>query len=78
MQPTHAGLETGKRSRNGLKTLASHAVLTGKTWRERGVPGDTIIAKESSKTFEASIDQAIDALKRQLIKYKEKTKVGTE
>jgi len=42
------------------------------------VPGDIIIAKESSKTFEASIDQAIDALKRQLIKYKEKTKVGTE
>jgi len=35
MQPTHAGLETETQSRNGLKTLASHVVLTGKTWRER-------------------------------------------
>ncbi|MBK8704049.1 MAG: ribosome-associated translation inhibitor RaiA [Saprospiraceae bacterium] len=36
------------------------------------VPGDTIIVKETSKTFEASIDSAADTLKRQLIKYKEK------
>ncbi len=42
------------------------------------VPGDIIIAKETSKTFEASIDLALDALKKQLIKYKEKTKVASE
>lgn len=36
------------------------------------VPGDTIISKESHKTFEASIDSACANLKRQLIKYKEK------
>lgn len=38
------------------------------------VPGDTIFAKETNKSFEASIDSAADALKRQLIKYKEKLK----
>ncbi|MCP3927522.1 MAG: ribosome-associated translation inhibitor RaiA [Bacteroidetes bacterium] len=36
------------------------------------VPGDTLFTKEKSKTFEASIDNAADTLKRQLIKYKEK------
>lgn len=38
------------------------------------VPGDTIFVKETHKTFEASIDGATDALKRQLIKYKERIK----
>jgi putative sigma-54 modulation protein len=38
------------------------------------VPGDTIFAKETNKSFEASVDRAADALKRQLIKYKEKLK----
>ncbi len=38
------------------------------------VPGDTLIVKESDKTFEASINNALDALKRQLLKYKEKTR----
>ncbi len=38
------------------------------------VPGETLIVKESDKTFEASINNAIDALKRQLLKYKEKTR----
>lgn len=36
------------------------------------VPGDVLIVKETSKTFEASIDTAVDVLKRQLIKYKER------
>lgn len=36
------------------------------------VPGEVIFAKESSKTFEAAVDEAADALKRQLIKHKEK------
>ncbi|HMO38561.1 MAG TPA: ribosome-associated translation inhibitor RaiA [Saprospiraceae bacterium] len=38
------------------------------------VPGEVLIAKESDKSFEASIDSAVDVLKRQLIRYKEKGK----
>lgn len=38
------------------------------------IPGGVIYIKESSRTFEAAIDQAIDALKRQLIRYKERLK----
>ncbi len=38
------------------------------------VPGDLLVAKESQKTFEAAIDAVVDGLKRQLIKFKEKTK----
>ncbi|MEZ5042561.1 MAG: ribosome-associated translation inhibitor RaiA [Saprospiraceae bacterium] len=38
------------------------------------VPGDVLVVKESQKTFEASIDEAVDVLKRQLIKFKEKAK----
>jgi len=36
------------------------------------VPGDRLFAKSTDKTFEAALDQAADALKRQLMKYKEK------
>ncbi len=36
------------------------------------VPGNTLISKETQKTFEASIDFAIDSLKRQIKKHKEK------
>jgi len=36
------------------------------------VPGATLFAKETNKTFEASIDESADNLKRQLSKYKEK------
>lgn len=38
------------------------------------VPGDTLVVKQSSKTFEASIDNAVDSLKRLLIRHKEKTR----
>lgn len=38
------------------------------------VPGDTLVVKESQRTFEASIDEAVNVLKRQLIKFKEKAK----
>jgi putative sigma-54 modulation protein len=37
------------------------------------VPGEVLIAKDTNKTFEASVDQATESLKRQLLKYKEKT-----
>ena len=36
------------------------------------VPGEILFAKETNRTFEASINSAADALKRQLIKYKER------
>lgn len=36
------------------------------------VPGTTLVVKETSKTFEESIDLGAAALKRQLIKYKTK------
>ena len=36
------------------------------------VPGSTLLAKETSKTFEESIDLCADALRRQLQKYKER------
>jgi putative sigma-54 modulation protein len=36
------------------------------------VPNGVIFIKESNKTFEAALDAAIAALKRQLIKFKEK------
>lgn len=37
------------------------------------IPGTSLITKESQKTFEASIDFAVDSLKRQLIKHKGKS-----
>ncbi|MBK7870604.1 MAG: ribosome-associated translation inhibitor RaiA [Saprospiraceae bacterium] len=38
------------------------------------VPGETLIVKETQKTFEASINTALDTLKRQLVKYKDKVR----
>lgn len=36
------------------------------------VPGDNLVAESRSKTFEEAVDTAIDALKRQIEKYKER------
>jgi len=36
------------------------------------VPGNILIAKESNRTFEASVASAVEALRRQIIRYKEK------
>ena len=36
------------------------------------VPGDIIIVKETEKTFESALDNCVNSLKRQLIKYKER------
>ena len=36
------------------------------------VPGSTLFARQQSKSFEAATDQAVEALRRQLKKYKEK------
>ncbi len=34
------------------------------------VPGEVIIASATSKTFETALDEVVDSLKRQLLKYK--------
>ena len=39
------------------------------------VPKNLLIAKETEKSFEAAIDTAVDALRRQLIKHKERMRV---
>lgn len=36
------------------------------------IPGSQLFAKEQSKTFEAATDMAVEALRRQLKKFKEK------
>ena len=36
------------------------------------VPGQSLFAKETNKTFEQSVDGAVDNLRRQLSRYKEK------
>lgn len=38
------------------------------------VPGDELFAKKQSKTFEEAVDLSVDALRKQLIKWKEKTR----
>ncbi len=39
------------------------------------VPGSQLFSKEQSNTFEQATDQAVDALKKQLTKFKEKLNV---
>lgn len=39
------------------------------------IPGSQLFAKEQSKSFEAATDLAVEALRRQLKKFKEKQKV---
>lgn len=36
------------------------------------VPGDTLIATETAKTFEAATDTVVDTMKRQIKRYKDK------
>ena len=39
------------------------------------VPGSTLVAKETSKSFEESIDLSASSLRRQLLKYKDKKNI---
>ncbi|WP_010663864.1 ribosome hibernation-promoting factor, HPF/YfiA family [Marinilabilia salmonicolor] len=41
---------------------------------ELDIPGSNLFAKKQSKTFEESVDQTCEALRKQLIKRKEKLK----
>ena len=38
------------------------------------VPGDVLVAKCTTKSFESATDEAADILRRQLIKYKERAR----
>jgi putative sigma-54 modulation protein len=38
------------------------------------IPGNDLFAKKQAKTFEEAVDSAIDALKKQITKHKEKVK----
>ncbi len=38
------------------------------------IPGTVLFVKENAISFEASVDSAIEALKRQLIRYKERSR----
>ena len=38
------------------------------------VPGKELVVKKYSKSFEGAIDQGVEALRRSLVKYKEKLK----
>ncbi|GAB5552294.1 MAG: ribosome-associated translation inhibitor RaiA [Saprospiraceae bacterium] len=41
------------------------------------VPGSTLIASATDKTFESALDTVVDSLKKQLIKYKAKLQKGS-
>ncbi|HMN88531.1 MAG TPA: ribosome-associated translation inhibitor RaiA [Saprospiraceae bacterium] len=38
------------------------------------VPGDLLIVKQTNRTFEASVNSAVEVLKRLLLRYKDKVK----
>lgn len=39
------------------------------------LPGTIVVVKETARTFEASVDLAMEVLKRQLVRHKEKVRV---
>lgn len=53
-----------------LNTQVKDKVVVIKT----KIPGTTLVAKEKAKVFEESVDLAVDSIKRQLDKYKQKIK----
>lgn len=55
-------------SMENLNTQVKDKVVVIKT----NIPGTTLIAKETAKVFEESVDLAVDSLKRQLEKIKNK------
>ncbi|MCD8528682.1 MAG: ribosome-associated translation inhibitor RaiA [Chitinophagales bacterium] len=53
--------------------LESHQTVKDKTAEIKlNVPGDTLFSSETAKTFEIAADEAVESLRRQLKKYKEK------
>ncbi len=39
------------------------------------IPGNDLFASKQAKSFEEAVDQSVDALKKQLLRYKEKIRV---
>jgi len=55
--------------------LENHSQIKDKTIDIKVIiPGSTLFSSETAKTFEAATDDAVDSLKRQLRKQKEKRK----
>ncbi|MFA5418238.1 MAG: ribosome-associated translation inhibitor RaiA [Bacteroidales bacterium] len=57
-----------------LKLLNTEASDNKITEIRLNVRGNDLYAKKQSKSFEESTDEAVEALRRQLIKYKEKVR----
>ncbi|HXH18423.1 MAG TPA: ribosome-associated translation inhibitor RaiA [Chitinophagales bacterium] len=58
-----------------LKFNSAHSQIKEKSANLRmRVPGTTLDAEENSATFEEAIDKAVESLKRQLKRHKEKLK----
>ncbi len=55
--------------------LENHSQVKDKTIEIKiNLPGATIFASETSKTFEAATDEAVNSLRRQIKKHKDKRK----
>ncbi len=53
--------------------LENHGTVKDKVAEIKiAVPGGVLVVKEQAQTFEAAIDEAMDTLKRMLIRFKEK------
>lgn len=61
---TEVTLRIEKNEKEGNKVAEIHLAI----------PGNDLFAKKQSKTFEQSTDDAVEALRKQLVKYKEKVK----
>lgn len=55
-----------------LKVVKPETALNKETAIHLGVPGDELFATKTCNTFEEGVDTCIDALLKQLSKYKEK------
>ena len=56
--------------------LENHSQVKDKTIDIKiNIPGTTLFASETAKTFEAATDEAVNAMRRQIKKHKEKRKV---
>ena len=59
-----------------LKLESHHQVKDKAAEIKLNVPGVTLFSSETSKTFEAATDLAVESLRRQLKKYTEKHKIN--
>ena len=68
---------------NKLSTLFNQIITTAVYLHEEGqnvkevqlkvnIKNQTLVCKERNETFESALDMSVDAMKKQIIKYKEK------